>query len=110
MWMAWRCRAACSVCSRASSESQSAGLLLEVEHAPLGLGAGARLRLWLYGRERSGMLLPREAILYDENGAYVYKQLAVEASAEKTHYLPVKVTLLLPLGRWLAGAGGRRRR
>ncbi len=84
------------------SASQSAALLVEVEHAPLGLGAGARLRLWLYGRERSGMLLPREAILYDENGAYVYKQLASKSSAEKTHYLPVKVTLLLPQGdAWL---------
>lgn len=84
------------------SESQSAGVLIEVEHAPLGLAAGARLRLWLYGNERSGMLLPREAILYDENGAYVYKQLPSKSPAEKTRYVPVKVTLLLPQGdAWL---------
>jgi hypothetical protein len=84
------------------SESQSAGLLIEVERAPLGLAAGARVPLWLYGSERVGMLLPREAILYDENGAYVYKQLAARSPAEKARYVPVKVTLLMPHGDgWL---------
>jgi hypothetical protein len=84
------------------SESQSAGLLLEVDHPPLGLAAGARIPLWLYGGERAGMLLPREAILYDENGAYVYKQMAARTAAEKTRYAAVKVTLLMPYGDgWL---------
>jgi hypothetical protein len=84
------------------SDSQSAGLLLQIDHPPLGLAAGARIPLWLYGGERAGMLLPREAILYDENGAYVYKRAAPRTAAEKTRYLAVKVTLLMPYGDgWL---------
>jgi hypothetical protein len=84
------------------SESQSAGLLLQIDHPPLGLAAGARIPLWLYGGERAGMLLPRDAILYGEDGAYVYKQVAARTAAEKTRYLPVKVTLLMPYGDgWL---------
>ena len=84
------------------SDSQSAGLLLQIDHPPLGLAAGARMPLWLYGTERTGMLLPRDAILYDQNGAYVYKQVAARTAAEKTRYLPVKVTLLMPHGDgWL---------
>jgi len=84
------------------SESQSAGLLLEIDHPPLGLAAGARIPLWLYGGERAGMLVPRDAILYGESGAYVYKQVAARTAADKTRFLPVKVTLLMPYGEgWL---------
>jgi len=84
------------------SESQSAGILLQIDHPPLGLAAGARIPLWLYGGERAGMLLPRDAILYDDAGPYVYKQVAARTAAEKTRYLPVKVTLLMPQGDgWL---------
>jgi hypothetical protein len=84
------------------SDSQSAGLLLQIDHPPLGLAAGARVPIALYGSERAGMLLPREAILYDENGAYVYKQVAARTAAEKTRYVPVKVALLMPYGDgWL---------
>jgi hypothetical protein len=84
------------------SDSQSAGLLIQIDHPPLGLAAGARIPLWLYGGQRAGMLLPRDAILYDENGAYVYKRTAPRTAAEKTRYLPVKVTLLMPYGDgWL---------
>jgi hypothetical protein len=84
------------------SDSQSAGLLLLIDHPPLGLAAGARTPLWLYSAERAGMLLPREAILFGESGTYVYKQVAARTAAEKTRYLPVKVTLLLPYGDgWL---------
>jgi hypothetical protein len=84
------------------SDSQSAGLLLQIDHPPLGLAAGARIPLWLYGAERAGMVLPREAILYDENGAYVYKRMAARTAGEKTRYAAVKVTLLMPYGDgWL---------
>jgi hypothetical protein len=84
------------------SDSQSAGLLLQIDHPPLGLAAGARIPLWLYGGERAGMLLPREAILYDENGAYVYKRMAARTAGEKTRYAAVRVTLLMPYGDgWL---------
>jgi hypothetical protein len=87
---------------RQFSELQSAGLLIEVQHAPTGLGPGARVPLGLLSPERSGLLLPRDALLYDENGAYVYKQLTGKAAGEKTRFVPVKVTLLLPYGDgWL---------
>jgi hypothetical protein len=52
--------------------------------------------------ERKGLLLPRDALLYDENGAYVYKQLANKTGAQQARYAPVKVRLLLPYGDgWL---------
>jgi hypothetical protein len=87
---------------RQTSELQGAALLIEVPSAPSGLGPGARIPVALLTAERSGMLLPRDALLYDENGAYVYKQLAKKTAAENTRYSPVKVRLLLALGDgWL---------
>ncbi len=87
---------------RQFSEAQSAGLLIEVDNAPVGFGTGARVPLTLLGAERAGFLLPRDALLYDENGAYVYKQLTAKTAAEKKRYVPVKVQLLLPYGDgWL---------
>jgi hypothetical protein len=84
------------------SESQSAGLLIEIDHPPLGLAAGARMPVRLYGAESTGMLLPREAIIYDENGAYVYKQITAGTKTEKSRYAPVNITLLMPYGDgWL---------
>jgi hypothetical protein len=85
-----------------SAEQQNAGLLIEVANPPAGLAAGARIPLSLLGGERDGMLLPRDAVLYDENGAYVYKQLASKAPAENKRYAAVRVTLLTPYGAgWL---------
>jgi hypothetical protein len=85
-----------------TTDVQSVGLLIEVKNAPDGLGPGARVPVALLTAERSGLLLPRDALLYDENGAYVYKQLTKKAGAEKTRYVPVKVTLLLAYGDgWL---------
>jgi hypothetical protein len=85
-----------------SGESQNAGLLIQIDRPPLGLTAGARMPLWLYAGERGGMLLPRDAILYDENGAYVYKQAAPGTDAAKTRYVTARVTLLAPAGEgWL---------
>jgi hypothetical protein len=66
------------------------------------LGAGARVPVALFMAERTGLLLPRDAVLYDENGAYVYKQLAKKSAADNARYAPVKVNLLLPFGDgWL---------
>jgi hypothetical protein len=85
-----------------TTELQSAGLLIEVPRAPAGLGPGARLPVTLLASERSGLLLPRGALLYDENGAYVYRQLAKQAGAEAVRYVPVKVHLLRAYGDgWL---------
>jgi hypothetical protein len=87
---------------RQTTELQSVGLLIEVPSAPAGLGPGARVPVALLTAERSGLLLPRDALLYDENGAYVYKQLTKKTEAEKARYAPVKVNILLPLGDgWL---------
>ena len=87
---------------RQATELQSLGLLIEVPNAPQGLGPGARMQVALLTPERKGLLLPRDALLYDENGAYVYKQLAKRTTAEKARYSPVRVNLLLPYGNgWL---------
>jgi len=87
---------------RQTTELQSVGLLIEVPNAPAGLGPGARMQVALMTGWRSGLLLPRDAVLYDENGAYVYKQMAKNAGAETARYAPVKVNLLLPYGDgWL---------
>jgi len=87
---------------RQTSELQSVGLLIEVPNAPQGLGPGARTQVALMTATRSGLLLPRDALLYDENGAYVYKQLAKKTAGETARYAQVKVNLLLPLGDgWL---------
>jgi hypothetical protein len=87
---------------RQTAELQSVGLLVEVPNAPAGLGPGARVPVALLTAERSGLLLPREAVLYDENGAYVYKQLTRKAGEEKTRYAAVKVTLRVAYGEgWL---------
>jgi hypothetical protein len=86
---------------RQSTESQSVGLLIEIKNPPPGLSPGARLPVSLVAAQKSGMLLPRDAILYDENGAYVYKRSA-KAADGRLNFLPVKVTLLLPYGEgWL---------
>jgi hypothetical protein len=87
---------------REATELQSVGLLIEVPSAPTGLAAGARMPVTLLTAERPGLLLPRSALLYDENGAYVYKQLAKQAGAQAVRYVPVKVNLLLAYGDdWL---------
>jgi hypothetical protein len=87
---------------RETTELQSVGLLIEVSNAPGGLGPGARVPVAVLTAERKGLLLPRDALLYDESGAYVYKQLTKKTEAEKSRYVPVKVRLLLPYGDgWL---------
>jgi hypothetical protein len=87
---------------RQTTELQSVGVLIEVPNAPQGLGPGARIPVALLTAERSGLALPREALLYDENGAYVYKQLAKKSDEKNARYAPVKVTLLVPYGDgWL---------
>ncbi|HXC09869.1 MAG TPA: hypothetical protein VNV61_13145 [Steroidobacteraceae bacterium] len=87
---------------RETSELQSTGLLIEVPSAPSGLGVGARLQLALLTGDRKGLLLPRESLLFDETGAYVYKQLTKKTDAEKARYAVVRVNLLLPYGDgWL---------
>jgi hypothetical protein len=87
---------------RESSELQGVGLLIEVPNAPAGLGPGARIPVALLTADRKGLLLPRDALLYDERGAYVYKQLTKKSDGGKALYAAVRVKLLLPHGDgWL---------
>jgi hypothetical protein len=87
---------------RQTGETQSVGVLIEVTGAPVGLGPGARVPVALMTSEQAGMAVPRDALLYNESGAYVYKQLAGKAGEDKTRYAAVKVTLLVPYGEgWL---------
>ncbi|HEY2779407.1 MAG TPA: hypothetical protein VGI90_01420 [Steroidobacteraceae bacterium] len=86
---------------RQTNESQSVALLIEIQRGPTGLAAGARVPISLLTAQRPGMLLPRDAVLYDENGAYVYKQRAGQADG-KLLYAPVRVKLLMSYGQgWL---------
>jgi hypothetical protein len=85
-----------------SEEAQSVGLLIGVGNAPPGLGPGARVPIALMMAKRSGLLLPRDAILYDERGAYVFKQLSDGPTHEKVRYVRRNVTLLFGHGDdWL---------
>lgn len=83
---------------------QSAGWLLQVDHAPAGLGPGARLRISLEGAAVSGLLIPTAALLYGEAGPYIYRQSSTKARDGKIRYVPVMVKLLAPVGEgWLVG-------
>jgi hypothetical protein len=87
---------------RETSELQSTALLIEVPSAPAGLGPGARIQLAVLTADRKGLLLPREALLYDEGGAYVYQQLTKKTDADAARYAAVRVRLILPYGDgWL---------
>ena len=59
------------------SDSQSAGLLLQIDHPPLGLAAGARIQISLYGGEHEVMpnlsALARKALVF-ENAYAVYPE------------------------------------
>jgi hypothetical protein len=80
---------------RQSSEVQSAAVLVLVRNAPAGFGPGARVPVTLSAAPRAGLLLPNGAVFYDESGAFVYKRVNAQTADHKTHYAPVKVTLLL---------------
>jgi len=84
-----------------AAELQSTGLLLQLDRAPAGLGPGARLPVRLQGAGGAGLLVPRGALLYGEQGAYVYR-VHEGAPAAKQQYDAVRVDLLQQLGEgWL---------
>ena len=92
---------------RQIGESQSVGLLVEVDRPPAGLGAGARVPVELVMPKRSGRLVPRDALLYGDAGAYVYKQVPKSPGDKATRFAPVKVTPLLADGDgWLVEGVG----
>jgi hypothetical protein len=87
---------------RSAADSQSVGLLLQIDHPPSGLGAGARLLVSLRGGASSGVMVPNAALLYGEKGVYVYRQLENPGKDAKLQYAPVPVKLLQAAGdAWL---------
>lgn len=83
------------------SQAQSAGWLLTVERGPQGLGPGTRAPVELRGAATvAGLLVPAAALLYAEQGAYVYRQ--ERAAGDTFHYQPVPVKPLARVGAaWL---------
>ncbi|MFI4868408.1 MAG: hypothetical protein ACHQDD_03525 [Steroidobacterales bacterium] len=91
---------------RTDAQSQSTGWLLQIERRPEGLGPGARAHVRLQAAPVSGVLIPAAALLYGEQGAYVYRVAA--SGADRTQYVPVPVKLLLRVGDgWLVDGLGR---
>ena len=87
---------------QAAPQIQSVGLLLQIPHPPAGLGAGAQLSVMLEGSDRDGRVVPDGALLYGEQGVYVYHVLPDKAKDGDTQFAPVPVTLLQPVGDgWL---------
>lgn len=88
---------------RSATDSQSVGLLLQIDHAPGGIGAGARVLVSLQGGSDKGVLVPSAALLYGEHGAYVYRRVSDTTSRNgKQQFTPVPVKLLQAAGdAWL---------
>jgi len=84
--------------ARSGNESQSVGLLLQSDRAPPGLGAGARVLVTLRGAANSGVLVPDSALLYGDQGPYVYRRLATRDKDGKQQYAPVTVKLIQAAG------------
>jgi multidrug efflux pump subunit AcrA (membrane-fusion protein) len=89
------------------SQAQSAGWLLTVERAPQGLGPGTRAPVELHGATTvAGLLVPAAALLYAEQGAYVYRQ--ERAAGDTFHYQAVPVKPLARVGAaWLVAGLSR---
>ncbi|MGA7538257.1 MAG: hypothetical protein WBW93_05770 [Steroidobacteraceae bacterium] len=87
---------------RAAPQMQSVGLLLQIARAPAGLGPGAQLPVMLEGSDRAGRVVPDGALLYGQQGVYVYRMLPDKTKGGDTRFAPVPVTLLQPVGDgWL---------
>lgn len=88
--------------SQAAPQMQSVGLLLQMPHAPRGLGPNAQLPVMLEGSARDGRVVPDGALLYGEEGAYVYRELPGKTRNGDSQFAPQPVTLLQPVGDgWL---------
>ncbi|HYC08793.1 MAG TPA: hypothetical protein VEC10_04090 [Steroidobacteraceae bacterium] len=86
--------------ARTDAQSQSAGWLLLLERAPPGLGPGARALVRLRpAASTHGLLVPATALVYAEEGAYVYRQLS---AGDAFRYAPAAVKPLARVGNaWL---------
>ena len=94
---------------RTTGGAQSVGLLIDVTGVPRGFAAGARVPVVLQGARRSGWFVPRAAVLYGDDGAFVYRELPGSAAAAAARFEAVKVDLLMAhAGGWIVdgiGAG-----
>lgn len=87
---------------QAAAQMQSVGLLLQIPHPPIGLGPSAQLPVMLEGSNRDGRVVPDGALLYGEQGVYVYQALPNKTKDGDTQFAPLTVTLLQPVGDgWL---------
>ena len=87
---------------RSASEVPSVSVLLRVDHAPSGLGPGARMPVTLRGEVRGGMLVPEGSLIYGEHGAYLFRQVVAKLATDRRGYVPVSVKVLQNMGgRWL---------
>lgn len=87
---------------QAAAGMQSVGLLLQIPHPPTGLGAGAQLPVTLEGGDLDGSVVPAGALLYGEQGAYVYHVLPDRTKDGDTQFAPRPVTLVQRIGGgWL---------
>ncbi len=84
--------------AHSGNESQSVGLLLQSDHAPPGLGTGARVLVTLHGAASSGVLVPNSALLYGDQGPYVYRRLATRDQGGRQQYAPAPVKLIQAAG------------
>ena len=92
---------------RTDPQSQSTGWLLQIEHRPEGLGPGARTHVQLQGAPVGGVLVPTAALLYGEQGAYVYREV-VGRAPDKSQFAAAPVRLLVRVGDgWLVDGLGR---
>ena len=88
---------------RTDAASQGAGWLLETDSAPEGLGPGARVPVRLMTAHAEGLLVPAGALIYAEQGAYVYRQKPA-ATGAGFEYESVAVKPLTRVGdSWLVG-------
>ena len=86
---------------RTDPQLQGAAWLLAVDRAPQGLRPGAHVRVLLERAAVKGLLVPAVALLYDEKGAYVYRNVGANTGG-KHQYEAVAVQLLSAMGEgWL---------
>ena len=87
---------------QAAAQMQSVGLLLQIAHPPVGLGPSAEVPVMLEGSDRDGRVVPDGALLYGEQGVYVYHMLPNKTKDGDAQFAPLTVTLLQPVGDgWL---------
>jgi hypothetical protein len=92
---------------RTDAQLQSSAWLLQVSRAPAGLGPGVRALAQLHTVALRGLLVPASALVYAEDGTFVYRQ-EVTTGGEAFRYAAVPVRPLTRIGgAWLVEGVGR---